>query len=389
MTAGHLLTVRKRHPGHDPGRLIVLGLSHRTAGVEQREKASLSRSTARSVLGELLRHPAVRESAVLSTCNRTELLAALGDTSRGEVVLSRALVDHSSIDPTALARVSYTHRDERAVRHLFRVAAGLDSMVVGESEIQGQVRAALGLAREEGCLGVLLEPALRGALVAGRRVRSETRLAEGAVSVSSVAVELARTALGDLNDRRALLIGAGRAAEATARALLGHGLREVVVANRTPATARRMATRFGSRAVGLDALPAELGAADVVISSTDAPEMMLDVELVATALAPERRRPLVLIDVAVPRDVDPGVQSLRGVRLHNIDDLERVVEKNLNGRRREARRAEEIVAEETRRFWARARSGAALIGRQPGPPLSDAPCSSSDTCQLGGTAAGR
>jgi glutamyl-tRNA reductase len=186
-----------------------------------------------------------------------------------------------------------------------------------------------------------------------------------------------------------LLIGAGRAAEATARALVGHGLREVVVANRTPATASRIATRFGGRAVGLDALTGELGTADVVISSTDAPYAVLDVQRVAAAVTPERRQPLVLIDVAVPRDVDPRVQGLRGIRLHNIDDLKRAAEANLNGRRREAERAEVIVAEEARRFWARARSGGASIGRQPRPPSSDAPCSSSDTCQVGGTAAGR
>jgi glutamyl-tRNA reductase len=389
MTAGDLLVARRHHGGDEVGRLVLLGLSHRTAGIEQRERASLSRPAARSVLSALRAHPGVRESAVLSTCNRIELLAVVGDSARGEVALGQALVDHTRIDSRELRRATYTHRDERAVRHLFRVAAALDSMVVGESEIQGQVRAALELARDEGSLGALLEPALRAALAAGRRVRSETRLAEGAVSVSSVAVQLARTALGDLHRRRVLLIGAGRAAEATARALVGHGLREVVVANHTPATASRIATRFGGRAVGLDALVGELGTADVVISSTDAPHPVLDVETVAAAVTPERRQPLVLIDVAVPRDIDPRVQGLRGIRLHNIDDLKRAAEANLNGRRREAERAEVIVAEEARRFWARVRSGGASIGRQPRPPSSDAPCSSSDTCQVGGTAAGR
>lgn len=187
------------------------------------------------------------------------------------------------------------------------------------------------------------------------------------MSVSSVAVDLARTALDDLHDRRALLVGAGSVAEATARALLGRGLREVVVANRTPAAAQRLAAHFGGHAVGLDALTHELRAADVVISSTGAPRAILDTDVLARALEARRRRPLVVIDISVPRDVDPAVGELPGVRLHDIDDLQRVVEANLNGRRREAARAELIVAEEVRRFVARGRrSGAApALGRPP------------------------
>jgi len=179
-------------------------------------------------------------------------------------------------------------------------------------------------------------------------VRSPTRVSEGAVSESPVAVDLYRTTLGDLRDRRALLVGAGRAAEATARALLGQGLAEIVVSNRTPATASRLASRFGGRAAGLESLAHDLAAVDVVISSTDATRTILDADSLTSALHSER--PLVLIDIAVPRDVDPRVAKLPGVRLHNIDDLKRVAEANLNGRRREAARAEVVVAEEVRRF---------------------------------------
>jgi glutamyl-tRNA reductase len=332
--------------------MVVLGLSHRTARVELREKASLGEAAARSVLRMLGTQPAIMESAVLSTCNRTELFAVVGEAGRGEASLTEALVHHSRITPDELGGASYLYTGASAARHLFRVAASLDSMVLGESEIQGQVRAARELARQEGTLGVLLDETFGQALDTGRRVRSKTRVAAGAVSVSSVAVDLARTALGDLRDRRALLVGAGRAAEATARALLGHGLREVVVANRTAVTANRLAARFGGRTIGLDGLTRELGAADVVISSTDAARTILGADDLTAALGSDRGRPLVLIDIAVPRDIDPRVVELPEVRLYNIDHLERVVEANLNGRRQEAARAEVIVAHELRRFMA-------------------------------------
>ena len=333
------------------GRLLVLGLSHRTARVELREKASLAEGAARALLRTLRGDPAIAESAVLPTCNRTELVAVVSDPGRGVAALSQALVDHSGITARELARASYVHADEPAARHLFRVAASLDSMVVGESEIQGQVQAARELARQEGTLGALLDQVFAQALHAGRRARAKTRLGVGAVSVSSVAVDLARAALGDLHDRRALLVGAGRAAEATARALLGHGLREVVVANRSPDTAGRLAARFGGRAVSLDRLGDELRVADVVISSTDARGTIID----RRAMEPRMREPLVLIDIAVPRDVDPRVGELAGVCLHNIDDLQRVVAANLNGRRHEAARAEAIVDREVERFGERHR----------------------------------
>jgi glutamyl-tRNA reductase len=339
------------------GRLLVLGLSHRTAPVEQREKASLAEPAARSALGVVLGDPAVSEAAVLSTCNRTELFAIVADPARAEATLSKALVDHSRITTDELAEARYVHRGHSAAHHLFRVAASLDSMVLGESEIQGQVRAARDLAREAGTLGPLLDRTFAQALATGRRVRSQTRVAAGAVSVSSVAVDLARTALGDLRDRRALLVGAGRAAEATARALLGQGLAEIVVSNRTPATASRLAGRFGGRAAGLESLVHDLAVVDVVISSTDAARTILDADSLTRTLHSER--PLVLIDIAVPRDVDPRVAKLPGVRLHNIDDLKRVAEANLNGRRKEAARAEVIVAAEVRRFaawWRRSRA---------------------------------
>ena len=335
-------------------RIVSIGLSHKTAPVEQREKAALNGSSGRAALRALGADPQLRECAALSTCNRTELYAVADSIGRAEEALRRALLEHSRIDERQLECALYVHRASSAARHLFRVASGLDSMVLGESEIQGQVRAALELASDEGTLGPLLERMFRQALHAGSRVRRETRVGVGATSVASVAVELAAGS-GKLRGRRALLLGAGEVAEATARALLGRGLSEVVVANRTVSTACAVAGRFGGRGVGFDHLQGELGAADVVISSTDAPHRVVRREQVAEAMASRPGRPLVLIDIAVPRDIDEAIAELRDVTLYDIDDLQRVVEDNLNGRRQEAARAEQLVQSEVARFqhWRR------------------------------------
>ncbi len=330
-------------------RIVSIGLSHKTAPVEQRERAALGASSARAVLRALGADPGLRESAALSTCNRTELYAAADRLGPAEESLRRALLEHSRIERPQLDRALYVHHDTSAALHLFRVASGLDSMVLGESEIQGQVRAALELASEEGTLGPLLERMFRQALESGKRVRRETRVGAGATSVASVAVELAAGS-GGLIGRRALLLGAGDVAEATARALLGRGLSEVVVANRTTATAGAVAARFGGRGVGFDRLPAELRAADIVISSTDAPHRILNHAQVTQAMASRPGRPLLLIDIAVPRDIDDAVGELEEVTLYDIDDLESVVEANLNGRRHEAERAELLVRSEGVRF---------------------------------------
>jgi glutamyl-tRNA reductase len=330
-------------------RIVSIGLSHKTAPVEQRERAALSGNSVRAVLRSLGADPGLRESAALSTCNRTELYAVADHLAAAEESLRRALLDHSHIERPQLDCALYVHRDTSAALHLFRVASGLDSMVLGESEVQGQVRAALELASEEGTLGPLLERMFRQALESGKRVRRETRVGAGATSVASVAVELAARS-GDLSGRRALLLGAGEVAEATARALLRRGLSEVVVANRTVATARAVAGRFGGKGVGFDRLQSELRAADILISSTDAPHRILSHAEVAQAMASRPGRPLLLIDIAVPRDLDEAIGELPEVILYDIDDLQSVVEANLNGRRQEAERAERLVQSEGVRF---------------------------------------
>ena len=333
----------------------MVGLSHRTAPVEQREKAALSEAEARSLVRAVGAGGAVREVVALSTCNRTELYAAADDLAAAEAALLQALVDHTRMTRAELDCARYAHRDDRAVAHLFRVTASLDSMVLGESEIQGQVGAAWELAVEEGVCGPLLNQLFRQALQAGKRVRRETRIATGATSVSAVAVRLAREALSDLQTRRVLVIGAGQVAEATARALVAEGIRDVVVANRTVSSARALAAEVGGTGVGFDRVGQELAAADIVISSTDAPHVILTRADLERVMATRPGRPIVLIDIAVPRDLDSDIAGVRGVALHDIDDLERVVEATLNGRLLEAERAEGMVHEATARFacWRR------------------------------------
>ncbi len=324
-------------------KLLVLGLSHKTAPVEQREKASLSEKEARALLRELLAGGTVSEAVALFTCNRTEIYVAAPDPATAEDAVASAIVSHTRISADELACARYVLRDERAVAQLFRVTSSLDSMVVGESEIQGQVRAAWELGAQETATGPILNQLFRQALEVGKSIRTRTRIGTGSSSVPAVALDLAEDVLADLPGRRVLVIGAGKMAEATAHSLVQHGVSEVVVANRTVSTARELAGRFGGRGVGFDAMAGELLAADIVISSTDAPHPILGRGEVERAMAERADRPMVIVDISVPRDVDASVADLPGVALFDIDDLERVVETNLNGRRLEAERGEGFV----------------------------------------------
>jgi glutamyl-tRNA reductase len=336
----------------DPARVLVLGLSHKTSPVEQREKAALSDSEARGLLAELAASEAVAEAVALSTCNRTEIYVCSPDPARAEEVVAGALVARTAIGPGELACARYLLRDERAAKHLFRVASSLDSMVLGESEIQGQVRAAWQLAAQEASAGPILNELFRQALQVGKRVRSATRIGAGSVSVSAVAVDLAEQVLDDLPGRRVLVIGAGQVAEATALTLLRRGVREVAVANRSAAGARELAGRVGGRGAGLDGLAQELAGADIVIASTGAPHPILLPAQLAPVMSFRTGRPMVIVDISVPRDVDEAVAGIAGVALFDIDDLVRVAEASLNGRSLEARRAERHVQEAARAFAA-------------------------------------
>ena len=340
--------------------LFALGVSHHTAGVEQREKVSLAGGRACGLLQAVALDHRVGEAVALSTCNRTEVYATVKSYRDGQAALSQMLAEATGVGAGELAAISYGLCGMAVARHLMRVASSLDSMLIGETEIQGQVRAALHLAEAHGTAGRQLRHLFRCALIAGKRVRRQTAIGRGAVSVSSAAVELALEALPNLGN--GVLIGAGQMAEATARALVASGARLMSVANRTVLTAQELAERFGGRGVPLDALSPELRSADIVICSTDSPAPILTAADIRSAMQRRRDRPLVLIDIAVPRDVDPRARTVPGVILRDIDDLERVVQLNLNGRLREAERAARIVEQELWRLRSRARRAGPVRG---------------------------
>ncbi|MEJ7656991.1 MAG: glutamyl-tRNA reductase [Thermoleophilaceae bacterium] len=330
--------------------LIALGVSHKTAPLALRERLALPEGRASGILSELVRSEAIHEAVALSTCNRTELYLLAADPVEAESAALTTLARQAGIPPTELFGRLYAIRGLEAVHHLFEVAGGLDSMIVGEAEIQGQVKRAYELALVEGVTGPLTNRLFRDALAAGKRVRTETAVGRSRVSVASVAVELAREVLGDLARRRVLVIGAGENGELTARALGQAGLDTVFVANRRYDRAIGLAQRFGGEAVRFDDLPSELERADIVVSSTGSPHQILGREELELVVAERAGRPLLLIDIAVPRDIDSAVRDLPGIALYDMDDLQREVARNLSGREAEAPRARSVIDREVARF---------------------------------------
>jgi glutamyl-tRNA reductase len=321
--------------------LVLVGTSHHHAPVELRERVALDREHAHAVALEL------GEAVCLSTCNRTELYVASGDGDAGEVA-DRALLALAGADAGALAPVAYRLSDESAALHLFRVAAGLDSLIPGEGEILGQVRDAY----EAGAPGSLLDRTFRMALHAGRRARLETAIGESPASVPAAAAALAQQVFEGLDGRRVVLVGAGRTSELTARNLRSRGATVTAVVNRTLDHAERLAAELGARALPLDDAAQAVTDADVVVSSTSAPGFVLTGEQLVSALRSRRGRPVLFVDLAVPRDVDPALASVDGCFVYDVDDLEAVVSASLEGRRAEAVQAERIVAAEAERFRA-------------------------------------
>ena len=327
-------------------RLALVGTSHRLAPVEVRERVALGEREAAAVARELTAEGG--EAVCLSTCNRTELYLAAEDAAAAEARGSALLSRLASLSESELVPVLYRLRDEAAALHLFRVAAGLDSLVPGEGEILGQVRKAA----ELGSTGPLLDRLFRQALHTGKKARSETAIGENPASVSSAAAALAQQVFGELEGRKILVIGAGKVSELAARNLVSRGAEIAAVANRSVARAEELAGRFGAQAIPLEQAEAELATADVVVSSTSAAGFVLPRDAVQRVLPTRRGQPLFLIDLAVPRDLDPSIHELPGCYLYDIDDLEAVVADSVAGRRVEAARAEEIVVEEAERFRA-------------------------------------
>jgi glutamyl-tRNA reductase len=330
--------------------LLVLGVSHRTAPLALREQLALTEGKAAGVLNALVSEEPISEAAALSTCNRTELYLVATDSVEAETAGLGVLAREAGIRPTELLGPLYSLRGAEAARHLFRVTSGLDSMIVGEAEIQGQVKRAYELALVEGATGPILNRMFRGALAAGKRARTETAVGEKGVSIPSVAVELAQRNLGDLSARRVLLIGAGETSELTARALAARGSDAVFIANRGYNRAISLAERFGGNAVRIDELPTQLASADIVVSTTNSPHHLIERSELELIMGQRKDTPLLVIDLAVPRDIDPACREIEGVSLFDVDEVQAIVERNASGREAEARRAGGIIDSELSRF---------------------------------------
>jgi glutamyl-tRNA reductase len=337
--------------------IAVVGLSHHTAPVDVRERFAYGRNEATVAMARLVESDVVREAVLLSTCNRTELYLALDETAEGEELARRILAERGDGGVEANLRYLYQRRDRGAVEHLFRVAAGLDSMVVGEPQIQGQVReaylSACSVASSAGSVvGPTLNRLFQSALSIGGRVRSETQLGVGSASISSAAVDLSKKIFGSLKGRRALLLGAGEMSEVTLECLRSEGVSSCIVANRTFQRAEELAERWEGRAVHWDDLGSVLAKADIVICSTAAPHPVLTRADFRRAMPGGASRPLCIIDIAIPRDVEPALGSESNVFLYNIDDLQQIVQDNLGRRRGELPKAEAIVASGVEEYWA-------------------------------------
>jgi glutamyl-tRNA reductase len=330
--------------------LLALGISHKTAPVALRERLAFTEAQGCEFARQLAEGEEVREAVVISTCNRTEVYVVVGDPVRAEADVLSMLARRAGIRPTELAEAIYSPRNCDAARQLYRVTAGLESMIVGEAEIQGQVKRSFEAALRAGATGPLSNRLFAAALTTGKRVRSETGIGSSRVSVPSVAVDLAQDVLGDLRERHVVIIGAGETSELTAQALADQGVGTIFVANRHADRALHLAQRFGGSVVGLDGLPDQLLKADIVVSSTASPHPIVGSEELELVMRERKGRPLLLIDIAVPRDIDARCGDLEGVTLYDIDDLQAVVARNLGARAEVVPHAEQIVDEEIRRF---------------------------------------
>jgi len=340
--------------------LFLIGLNHRTAGLDTRERAAFESARLPDALQALSQQPGVEEAMIFSTCNRVEMLARVGDPIVGRASVEEFLSETSGLSAEELNGKLYRYADSDAVRHLFRVASSLDSMILGEPQILGQVKAFYGAALTAGTLGPHLNMVVQAALHAAKRVRAETSIGEYSVSVSSAAVELARKIFGRLEGKHILVVGAGKMGELAARHLRRSGAERVRVSNRSPEAARQLAAAFDGEAVPYEELQRWIARSDVVITSTASQEPLVDRALAERILAERKSAPIVFIDIAVPRNVDPAVGTLDGAFYYDVDDLGSVVEANLQERRKEASPAERIVDAEVAAFCQRA--GALEVG---------------------------
>ncbi len=346
-------------------RIVHVGLNHKTAPVELRERAAVPEAEVAPLLKRMLEAPPVREAALLSTCNRVEFTLVTHDPDAAIALVHEWFAEVSGLPLEAVTEHLYSHASENAVRHLFAVATGLDSLVLGEPQILGQVKSAYDRALAAGAAGHVLHRLFQATFAAAKRARTETDIGRQAVNISSCAVELARRIFGDLTGKRVMVIGAGEMAELAARHLRGHGVGDILVANRTLERARRLAAEFDGHALTLDQLDEYLDAADIVISSTAASTYVLLPGQVARAMEKRGQRPMFLVDIAVPRDIDPRIDAMDGVYLYDVDDLQQVVQGNLEHRERAAAEARALLEEDVAEFltWLKSLESVPLIRR--------------------------
>jgi glutamyl-tRNA reductase len=334
-------------------KLVLAGLNHRTAPVDLRERLAFRTEEIPAAL-EDLQARGIKEALILSTCNRVEILAVV-EASHEPEVLAESMLSARQLPIDLVRPHLYLFEDRDAMRHVFRVASSLDSMIVGEPQILGQLKQAYAQARDQGAIGTHLDTILTRAFNVAKRIRTETEIGQNAVSVSYAAVELAREIFGSLRRKRVLVVGAGKMSEAAARDLLRAGAAEIVITNRTPAKAEALARLFRGEVLAYDLLPHRLAEVDIVITSSSAPGYVLEREAVRRAIEARKNEPMFLIDIAVPRNIDPEVNRIEHAFLYDIDDLQNIATRNLRLRREVAEQAESIVAEEVTRLEAKLR----------------------------------
>jgi glutamyl-tRNA reductase len=327
--------------------VIVVGLSHHTAPVEVREKLAVPESRLDEALARLRSYPGIKEGFLLSTCNRVEVYAVVDQVEEGQARVQEFFADtHLSLSSEQLTPHLYWYTGDRAIRHLFRVAASLDSMILGEPQILGQLKDAFEVALSHKASGVVLNKLVRKAISVAKRVRTDTKIAQAAVSVSYAAVELAKKIFSNLSEKTVLLVGAGEMAKLAARHFVDQGVRKVFITTRDAASGIELARRFNGVPIPFDLFRRELAEADIVLCSTGASHYLITTDDVRQAVRRRMNRPIFLIDISVPRNIDPAVKDIDNAFLFNIDDLRMRVEQNLEERRREAEKAERIVEEE-------------------------------------------
>lgn len=334
-------------------RFSIAGVNHKSAPVEVRERLAFNEQALADALVALRSRPGIHEGMILSTCNRVELAIALDEGLNTEACVDEFLADTWRVEASWIGQYLYRYHDREAIRHLFRVAASLDSMVVGEPQILGQLKNAYAVAKDHGAVHSFLDTLLTRAFSVAKRVRTETEIGTNAVSVSYAAVELAREIFGSLKNKKVLLIGAGKMSEAAARHLRRVGVSQIFVTNRTRTRAEEMAQAFEGKIVEYEKFSGFLPEVDIVITSSGAPYYIVTKDQMRKAISARKNTPMFLIDIAVPRNIEPTVNEVDNVFLYDIDDLQRVVDGNLKGRRKEAEDAELIVTEEVDRMVAR------------------------------------